>query len=92
MFAGAHSSSGSVAAIRDLVRAGALLDRRAGPDGKTPLMMAAEKGNELATEELLHAGARADLKSRGKSALDLALAEGNKRCAVILGYVEKPTR
>jgi uncharacterized protein len=92
MHASAHSSSGSVPAIRDLVRAGAVLDRRAGLDGKTPLMMAAEKGNELATDELLRAGARPDLKSRGKTALDLALAEGNKRCAVILGYVEKPAR
>jgi ankyrin repeat protein len=92
MHAAAHSSSGSVAAIRDLVRAGAGVDRRAGPEGKTPLMVAAEKGNELATDELLRAGARADLKSRGKTALDLALAEGNKRCAERLGYVERPTR
>jgi uncharacterized protein len=92
MHAAAHSSSGSVAAIRDLVRAGAGVDRRAGPEGKTPLMIAAEKGNELATDELLRAGARADLKSRGKTALDLALAEGNKRCAERLGYVEKPAR
>ena len=82
MHAAAHSSSGSVAAIRDLVRAGAGVDRRAGPEGKTPLMVAAEKGS----------GARTDLKSRGKTALDLALAEGNKRCAERLGYVEKPTR
>jgi uncharacterized protein len=92
MHAAAHSSTGSVAAIRDLVRAGAGVDRRAGPDGKTPLMIAAEKGNELATDELLRAGARADLKSRGKTALDLALAEGNKRCAERLGYVEKQGR
>jgi ankyrin repeat protein len=89
MHAAAHSSSGSVPAIRDLVRAGAGLDRRAGPDGKTPLMIAAEKGNELATDELLRAGAHADLKSRGRTALDFALAEGNKRCAERLGYVEK---
>jgi ankyrin repeat protein len=92
MHAAAHSSSASVAAIRDLVRSGAGVDRRAGPDGKTPLMVAAEKGNELATDELLRAGARADLKSRGKTALDLAMAEGNKRCAERLGYVEKPAR
>jgi ankyrin repeat protein len=92
MHAAAHSSSGSVTAIRDLVRAGAGVDRRAGPEGKTPLMIAAEKGNELATDALLRAGARADLTSRGKTALDLALAEGNKRCAERLGYVEKPTR
>lgn len=92
MHAAAHSSSGSVAAIRDLVRAGAGVDRRAGPEGKTPLMIAAEKGNELATLELLRAGARTDLTSRGKTALDLALAEGNKRCAERLGYVEKHGR
>jgi ankyrin repeat protein len=92
MHAAAHSSSGSVPAIRDLVRSGAGVDRRAGLDGKTPLMIAAEKGNELATDELLRAGARTDLKSRGKTALDLALAEGNKRCAERLGYVEKPAR
>src|SRR5262245_37747742 len=93
MFAAAHSSMGSVTAIRDLVRAGAGVDRRAaGLDGKTPLMIAAEKGNELATDELLRAGAQKDLKSRGKTALDLALAEGNKRCAERLGYVEKPMR
>jgi len=61
-----------------------------GPDGMTPLMIAAEKGNELATDELLRAGAQADLKSGGKTALDLALAEGNKRCAERLGYIEKP--
>jgi ankyrin repeat protein len=89
MFAAGHPSSGSVAVIRDLLRAGAAVNRRAGPNGKTPLMIAAEKGNELATDELLRAGARADLKSRGRSALDFALAEGNKRCAERLGYVEK---
>ncbi len=90
MFAAAHSSSGSVPAIRDLVRAGAGVNRRAGPNGKTPLMIAAEKGNDLATGELLRAGAQADLTAGGKTALDLALAEGNKRCAERLGYVEKP--
>ena len=90
MHAAAHPSSGSVPAIRDLVRAGAAVNRRAGPNGKTPLMIAAEKGNELATDELLRSGAQADLKSGGKSALDFALAEGNKRCAERLGYVEKP--
>ena len=90
MHAAAHPSSGSVPAIRDLVRTGAAVNRRAGPDGKTPLMIAAEKGNELATDELLRSGAQADLKSGGKTALDFALAEGNKRCAERLGYVEKP--
>jgi ankyrin repeat protein len=92
MHAAAHSSSASVPAIRDLVRAGAGVDRRAGPEGMTPLMIAAGKGNELATVELLRAGARTDLRSRGRTALDLALAEGNKRCAERLGYVEKPAR
>ena len=53
-------------------------------------MIAAEKGNELETDELLSSGAQRDLQSRGKTALDLALAEGNKRCAERLGYVEKP--
>jgi uncharacterized protein len=90
MHAAAHPSSGSLPAIRDLVRAGAAVNRRAGPNGKTPLMIAAEKGNELATDELLRSGAQADLKSGGKTALDFALAEGNKRCAERLGYVEKP--
>lgn len=87
--AAGHPSSGSVMAIRDLVRSGAAVDRRAGPNGKTPLMIAAEKGNELATDELLRSGAQADLKAGGKTALDFALAEGNKRCAERLGYVEK---
>ena len=90
MHAAAHPSSGSVPAIRDLVRNGAAVNRRAGPNGKTPLMIAAEKGNELATDELMRSGAQADLKSGGKTALDFALAEGNKRCAERLGYVEKP--
>jgi ankyrin repeat protein len=90
MHAAAHPSSGSVPAIRDLVRAGGAVNRRAGPNGKTPLMIAAEKGNELATDELLRSGAQSDLKSGGKTALDFALAEGNKRCAERLGYVEKP--
>jgi len=90
MHAAAHPSSGSVPAIRDLVRTGAAVNRRAGPDAKTPLMIAAEKGNELATDELLRSGAQPDLKSGGKTALDFALAEGNKRCAERLGYVEKP--
>jgi uncharacterized protein len=89
MHAAAHPSSGSVTLIRDLVRAGAAVNRRAGPDGKTPLMIAAEKGNDLATDELLRSGAQAALTSGGKTALDFALAEGNKRCAVRLGYVEK---
>ena len=89
MHAAAHSSSGSAAAIRDLVRAGAAVNRRAGPEGKTPLMVAAEKGNELATDELLRSGADPSLSAGGKTALDLALAEGNKACAVRLGYVEK---
>lgn len=89
MHAGAHPSSGSVTAIRDLVHAGAAVNRRAGTDGKTPLMIAAWKGNELATDELLRSGAQAALTSGGKTALDLALAEGNKRCAERLGYVEK---
>lgn len=89
MHAAAHPSSGSVAAIRDLVRTGAAVNRRAGANGKTPLMIAAEKGNELATDELLRSGAQADLTSGGKTALDFALAEGNKRCAERLGYVEK---
>ena len=90
MHAAAHTSSASVAVIRDLVRTGAAVDRRAGLNGKTPLMIAAEKGNELATDELLRSGAQPDLKSGGKTALDFALAEGNKRCAEKLGYVEKP--
>lgn len=90
MHAAAHPSSGSVPAIRDLVRAGAAVNRRAGPDGQTPLMIAAEKGNDLATDELLRSGAQPDLKSGGKTALDFALAEGNKRSAERLGYVEKP--
>jgi ankyrin repeat protein len=90
MHAAAHPSSGSVTVIRDLVRAGAAVNRRAGPDGQTPLMIAAEKGNALATDELLRSGAQADLESGGKTALDFALAEGNKRCAERLGYVEKP--
>jgi ankyrin repeat protein len=89
MHAAAHPSSGSVAAIRDLVRAGAGVNRRVGPDGKTPLMIAAAKGNDLATDELLRSGAVASLASGGKTALDFALAEGNKRCAERLGYVEK---
>jgi ankyrin repeat protein len=89
MHAAAHPSSGSVPAIRDLVRAGAAVNRRAGPDGQTPLMIAAEKGNELATDELLRSGAQRDLTSGGKTALDFALAEGNKRCAERLGYFEK---
>jgi ankyrin repeat protein len=89
MHAAAHPSSGSVAAIRDLVRAGAAVNRRAGPDGKTPLMIAATKGNDLATDELLRSGAQPGLASGGKTALDFALAEGNKRCAERLGYVEK---
>jgi ankyrin repeat protein len=89
MHAAAHPSSGSLPAIRDLVRAGAAVNRRAGPNGKTPLMIAAEKGNELATDELLRSGAQPDLKSGGKTALEFALAEGNKRCAERLGYVEK---
>jgi uncharacterized protein len=89
MHAAAHPSSGSVAAIRDLVRAGAVVNRRAGPTGKTPLMIAAEKGNELATDELLRSGADPSLSAGGKTALDFALAEGNKGCAVRLGYVEK---
>ena len=89
MHAAAPPSSGSVPAIRDLVRAGAAVNRRAGPNGKTPLMIAAEKGNELATDELLRSRRAADLKSGGKTALDFALAEGNKRCAERLGYVEK---
>jgi ankyrin repeat protein len=89
MHAAAHPSSGSVTAIRDLLRAGAAVNRRAGPNGKTPLMIAAEKGNELATDELLRSGAQADLTSSGRTALDFALAEGNKRCAERLGYVEK---
>jgi ankyrin repeat protein len=89
MHAAAHPSSGSVTAIRDLVRAGAAVNGRAGPNGKTPLMIAAEKGNELATLELLRSGAQRDLESGGKTALDFALAEGNKRCAERLGYVEK---
>ena len=55
-------------------------------------MIAAEKGNELATDELLRSGAQPDLKSGGKTALDFALAEGNKRCAERLGYVEKSRR
>jgi hypothetical protein len=37
----------------------------------------------------MRSGAQADLKSGGKTALDFALAEGNKRCAERLGYVEK---
>lgn len=90
MHAAANTSSGSVTAIRDLVRAGAAVNRRAGPDGKTPLMIAAEKGSDLATDALLRAGAQPDLTSGGKTALDFALAEGNKRCAERLGYVEKP--
>jgi ankyrin repeat protein len=89
MHAAAHPSSGSVTAIRELVRAGAAVNRRAGPDGKTPLMIAAEKGNEIATDELLRSGAQRDLQSGGRTALDFALAEGNKRCAERLGYVEK---
>jgi ankyrin repeat protein len=89
MHAAAHPSSGSVTVIRDLVRAGAAVNRRAGPDGKTPLMIAAEKGNDLATDELLRSGAQPSLASGGKTALDFALAEGNKRCAERLGYVEK---
>jgi ankyrin repeat protein len=90
MHAAAHPSSGSVTAIHDLVRCGAAVNRRAGPNGKTPLMIAAEKGNDLATDELLRSGAQADLKAEGKTALDFALAEGNKGCAQRLGYVEKP--
>jgi ankyrin repeat protein len=89
MHAAAHPSSGSVSAIHDLVRAGAAVNRRAGPNGKTPLMIAAEKGNDLATDELLRSGADPTLQSVGKTALDFALAEGNKRCAERLGYVEK---
>jgi ankyrin repeat protein len=87
--AAATPSSGSVTVIRDLVRSGAAVDRRAGLNGKTPLMIAAEKGNELATDELLRSGAEPDLESGGKTALDFALAEGNKRCAERLGHVEK---
>jgi ankyrin repeat protein len=89
MHAAAHPSSGSVTAIRELVHAGAAVNRRATPNGKTPLMIAAEKGNELATDELLRSGAYPALTSDGKTALDFALAEGNKRCAERLGYVEK---
>jgi ankyrin repeat protein len=89
MHAAAHPSSGSVAAIRDLVRAGAVVNRRAGPTGRTPLMIAAEKGNELAVDELLRSGADAAATAGGKTALDFALAEGNKACAVRLGYVER---
>ena len=88
MHAAAHSTSGSVGSIRDLVRAGAQLDRRAGPDGLTALMISAQKGNALATDELLRAGARPELQAGGKTALELALAEGNKRCAERLGYRE----
>jgi len=92
MHAAAHSSSGSVGVIRDLLRTGARVNRRAGRDGRTALMIAAEKDNELAVDELLRAGADAQLQSGGKTALALALAEGNKRCAERLGYTEPKTR
>jgi ankyrin repeat protein len=87
--AAAHSSTGSMGTIRDLVRAGANVDRRIGKDGKTALMIAAEKGNELAVDELIRSGASLDLRSGGKRALDLAVAEGHKRCALKLGGTGK---
>jgi ankyrin repeat protein len=89
MHAAAHPSTGSVGAIESLARAGADVNRRAGKDGKTPLMIAAEKGNDLALGELVRSGAQLDLKAGGKTALDLALAEGNKKCALKLGYSGK---
>ena len=87
--AAAHLSTGSTGTIRDLVRAGANVDRRIGKDGQTALMIAAEKGNELAVDELIRSGATFDLKSGGKTALDMALAEGHKRCALKLGWTGK---
>jgi ankyrin repeat protein len=89
MHAAAHSSYGAAGAIRDLVRAGAGVEKRAGGNGKTPLMIAAEKGNEGAVDALVRAGARLDVKLNGKTALDLALAGGHKRCAEKLGYDTK---
>jgi ankyrin repeat protein len=87
--AAAHLSTGTVSTIRDLVQAGASVDRRVGKDGKTALMIAAEKGNDLALGGLIRSGATLDLKSGGKTALDRALAEGHKRCALKLGWTSK---
>jgi ankyrin repeat protein len=52
-------------------------------------MVAAEKGNELAVDELIRSAAKLDLKSGGKTALELALAEGHRRCALKLGWTGK---
>lgn len=84
--AAAHLSTGSMDTIHDLVDAGASVDRRVGKDGKTALMIAAETGNEVALGALIRSGATLDLESGGKTALDMALAEGHKRCALKLGW------
>jgi ankyrin repeat protein len=86
MRAAAHSSYGAASVIRTLSRAGAAVDRRIGFNGKTALMIAAEKGNEGCVEALLQVGARRNIEYRGKTALDMALANNHKDCAKKLGW------
>ena len=90
MHAAAHPSSGSVPAIRDLVRTGAAVNRAPGRTRKTPLMIAAEKGNEARDRRAVALGRAGRSQVRRARPLSTSrLAEGNKRCAERLGYVEK---
>ena len=89
MHAAAHPSSGSVRRSATSPAPGPPSTAAPGRR-KTALMIAAEKGNELAADELLRSEPpRPPCTSGGKTALDFALAEGNKACAERLGYVEK---
>ena len=89
MHAAAHNTKGASGVIASLVRAGADVDRQGPKKGKTALMIAAEKGMEEAVGALIRARARLDILSSGKTAMDYALAAGQKRCAAKLGYVDK---
>jgi len=79
------AATGTDAIASLLVGAGAKVDERRAKDGVAPLHLAASTGHHDVVKTLLRAGASLDAKTtEGKTALDLALANGQTRTAELL--------
>ncbi|KAI4346163.1 hypothetical protein L6164_013236 [Bauhinia variegata] len=80
-----HTEAASIAEEEKADKISSVVDRRDVPNGDTPLHLAAQIGDETATEMLMVAGACKNLKNKqGWSALSVAIANKHDKIALII--------
>lgn len=86
------SEEGNSECVQVLIDASANLDTKSRPFDQTCLMLAAKKGHDAVVYQLLMAGADKTLRDEnGKTALDFAKENGNKRTIILLEMENFPS-